>query len=294
MGLVYLIQTGNGGRDPMSLGRAFESEELPSFADSATAVLESRREARVGVLYPVEVYSPTLELPLIAQVRDASLGGLCIATASPISLETLVGVGLDLPGARLRLDAAGVWQSRMSMDEAVLTGVKFLRPDVQALEALRQWSDAAVREVGLFLAETLRGSGVAMEDAMRLAQSTRIRQVPRGRHLYRRGEDQAEQDDAIFFIREGSVELSLQRRSGPPQVTAQLGPHSMLGGLGCVASMPHFEDARTVEDTSVLEISREAFNYLRIAQPLLAHGLSQVVMASHLRRADQLVARATD
>ena len=278
----------------MSLGRAFENEDLYSCADSATAVLESRQEVRVAVLHPVEVYSPTFELPLIAQVRDASTAGLCIATPSPVSLENLAGVGLHLPGARLRLDVAGVWQTQMSMDEAVLTGVKFLRPDPQALSALREWSEACVREVGSFLQQSLSGAGITVEDSLRLAQSTRVRLVPRGRYLYRRGQEQPEHDDAIFFIRQGSVELSLPGRSGPPNVTAQLGPNSMLGGLGCVASMPHFEDAQTTEDTSVLEVSKGAFNYLRIAQPLLAHWLSQVVMSSHLRRVDGFVARVAD
>ena len=58
-----------------------------------------------------------------------------------------------------------------------------------------------------------------------------------------------------------------------------------------MASMPHFEDARALEDTTVLEIARPAFAYLRIAQPLLAHWLSQVVMVGQLQRVDGLVTR---
>ena len=275
----------------MALGNSFEFESPATRQDSASALLEARREVRVGVKHPVEVYCASFDLPLSAQVRDISAGGMCIATPSPIPVEKLGGVGLQLAGGSLRLDAAGVWQTRISMDESVLTGLSFIRPEPFLLLSLREWVDACVRDVGAFLSEVLRCEKIGFEDCMLLAQSTRVRVIPRGRYLYRRGESPAERDDSIFFLREGSVELSIPKPQGPPHVTAHLGPFSLLGGLGCVTSMPHFEDAQALEDTTVLEISRSAFAYLRIAQPLLAHWLSQMVMVGQLQRVDGLVTR---
>ncbi|MEE3326822.1 MAG: cyclic nucleotide-binding domain-containing protein [Myxococcota bacterium] len=275
----------------MALGNSFEAEGAEVATDTASALLEARREVRVGAQHPVEVYCSSFDLPLAAQVRDISAGGMCIATPSPIPVEKLAGVGLQLPGGNLRINAAGVWQTRMSMDESVLTGLTFIRPEPFLLLSLREWVDACVRDVGGFLSEVLRSEKIGFEDCMLLAQSTRVRVIPRGRCLYQRGESPADRDDSIFFVREGLVELSIPRQQGSPHVTAQLGPFSLLGGLGCVASMPHFEDAQALEDTTVLEISRPAFAYLRIAQPLLAHWLSQVVMVGQLQRVDGLVAR---
>lgn len=278
----------------MALGNSFEVEREEVFSDTATALLESRREVRVGVQHPVEVYSSSFDLPLAAEVRDISAGGMCIATPSPIPVEKLAGVGLNLPGGSLRLNGIGVWQTRMSMDESVLTGLKFIRPEPRQLLSLREWVDACGRDVGALLSEVLKGEKIGFEDCILLAQSTRVRVIPRGRYLYQRGEVPADRDDSIFFIRRGSVELTIPKRHGSPDVTAQLGPLSLLGGLGCVASMPHFEDARAMEETIVLEISRASFAYLRIAQPLLAHWLSQVVMVGQLQRVDRLVARLAD
>ena len=278
----------------MALANSFELEHESISNDTATALLESRREVRVGVQYPVEVYSSSFDLPLAAQVRDISAGGMCIATPSPIPVEKIAGVGIDLPGGALRMNGVGVWQTRMSMDESVLTGLKFIRPEAHQLLSLREWVDACGREVGAFLSEVLKSAKIGFEDCILLAQSTRVRVIPRGRYLYRRGETPVDRDDSIFFIQRGRVELTLPKRHGPADVTAQLGPFSLLGGLGCVASMSHFEDAQAIDDTTVFEISRAAFAYLRISQPLLAHWLSQVVMVGQLQRVDRLVSRLAE
>ncbi|MAI26675.1 MAG: hypothetical protein CMN75_11630 [Spirochaeta sp.] len=275
----------------MALGNSFETQAPVASTDTASALLEGRREVRVGVQHPVEIYCSSFDLPLAAQVRDVSAGGMCIATPSPIPVEKLAGVGLQVAGGSLRLNAVGVWQTRISMDESVLTGLEFIRPEPFLLLSLREWVDASVRDVGAFLYEVLRSEKIGFEDCMLLAQSTRVRVIPRGRYLYKRGESPLDQDDSIFFLREGQVELGIPKPHGSPHITAELGPFSLLGGLGCVASMPHFEDARALEDTTVLEIARPAFAYLRIAQPLLAHWLSQVVMVGQLQRVDGLVTR---
>ena len=275
----------------MALGRSFEATNEQSLNETAAALLGARRDSRVGILHPVRVMSPSFDIPLSGQIRDISMGGLCIATPSPIPLENISGVEIHFPEGIVRLNVIGVWQTRMSIDQSVLTGLKFLQPDQRTLQVIRSRLDSSIREVGDFLSNVFRTSQIGIEDAISLAQSTRIRVVSRGQYLYRRGEVPASLDDAIFFIREGSVELSLPKRSGPANVTARLGPFSMLGGLGSIASVPHFEDAQTLEDTMVLEISTASFAYLRIAQPLLAQSLSQLVMMGQLQRVDRLVAR---
>ncbi len=92
----------------MALGNSFEAEGAEVATDTASALLEARREVRVGAQHPVEVYCSSFDLPLAAQVRDISAGGMCIATPSPIPVEKLAGVGLQLPGGNLRINAAGV------------------------------------------------------------------------------------------------------------------------------------------------------------------------------------------
>lgn len=71
----------------------------------------------------------------------------------------------------------------------------------------------------------------------------------------------------------------------------KLSPGAVLGGAGSVAGMLPLESVQTNEETSLLEISRSAFSYLRVAKPLLANWLGQVVMANHLRRLDEVITR---
>jgi hypothetical protein len=54
------------------------------------------------------------------------------------------------------------------------------------------------------------------------------------------------------------------------------------------------ESAQTHEETSLLEVSKSAFSYLRVAKPLLAHWLGQVITSGYLRRMDGVISRLAE
>ena len=68
----------------------------------------------------------------------------------------------------------------------------------------------------------------------------------------------------------------------------------VLGGLDSVVGMLPLESAQANEETTLLEISKSAFAYLRVAKPLLAHWLGQVVLGGQLRRIDGIVSRLAE
>jgi CRP-like cAMP-binding protein len=140
----------------------------------------------------------------------------------------------------------------------------------------------------------LREQGASLDDAMSLAQMTRVRVVPRGRFIYQRHEPQMSGDDSIFIVRQGSVEMTVPIRPGQEVRVGKIGPGSVLGGLDAVVGMLPLESAQANEETSLLEVSKSAFAYLRVARPLLAHWLGQVVLGGHLRRVDGIISRLAE
>jgi len=263
-------------------------------AEAASHILESREAPRVGADFPVELHSPGFDAPLPARARDISTGGICFATASQVALDSLRSVTLTLPSGRTRLDVEAKWQTTQGLDDSVLTGAVFV--GLLPAEAASLWDvvDKTSRDIGSFLYEAFREHGATLDDAMSVAQTTRMRVVPRGRFIYQRHEPQEPGDDSIFIVREGSVELTLPIRAGREVRLGQGGPGTFLGGLGSVAGMLPMESAQTREETRLLEVSRSAFSYLRVSKPLLANWLGQVIMGGHLRRMDAVVSRLAE
>jgi hypothetical protein len=278
----------------MAIGRSGSPESQIDAATAAAAILESRESPRVGADFPVELHSPAFDSPLPAQVRDISTGGICFATASRVALDSLRSVTLSLPQGSTRFDVEGKWQTTEGMENSVLTGAVFVGLLPAEVASLWDVVDRASREIGSFLYESLREEGASLDDAMSIAQTTRMRVVPRGRFIYQRHEPPAPGDDSIFIVRTGSVELTLPIRSGREVRIGKIGPGSFFGGLGSVSGMLPLESAQANEETSLLEVSKSAFSYLRVAKPLLAHWLGQVVLSNLLRRVDGVISRLAE
>jgi hypothetical protein len=275
-------------------GRSNNSATEFDAAQAATAVLELREAPRVGTDFPVEIHSPGFDAPLPARARDISTGGLCFATPSRLALDSLRSVTLNLPQGRTRFDIEAKWQTTEGLDDAVLTGAVFVGLLPAEVATLWDVVDRKSREIGNFLYEALREDGATLDDAMSMAQTTRTRVVPRGRFIYQRHEAQEPGDDSIFIVHQGSVELTLPVRAGREVRLSKVGPGSILGGLGCVTGMLPLESAQTHEETVLLEVSKSAFSYLRVAKPLLAHWLGQVIMGGYLRRMDGVLSRLAE
>jgi len=268
-----------------------EREPEIDAAEAAAAVLESRSAPRVGTDFPIELHGTSFKSPLPARARDISTGGICFATSSQVALDSLRSVSLNLPDGRVRLKVEGKWQTNHGFDDSVLTGAIFTGLGPSESQMLWDVVEKSGREIGSFLYESLRSEGASLDDAMNIARTTRMRVVPRGRFIYQRHQAPESCDDSIFIIRRGSAEMLVPNRSGREIRLGKLSPGSILGGAGSVAGMLPLESVQTNEETSLLEISKSAFSYLRVAKPLLANWLGQVVMANHLRRLDEVITR---
>lgn len=255
--------------------------------DAAETILEAREDPRVGVDFPVHVFSKDISGSLRASARDMSVGGICVSTQSMFSFKSIYSVQMDLPGGALKLDAEGRWQSESPAEETRLTGIRFDSVPSESFSELWKVVNDAGRDLSLFLYANSDLTDLCPDDATNLAGNTRYRIVAPRRRIYRQGECQA--GDSIFVVLRGEVSLMVQIGSRRESTLERLRAGGVFGGLPAVAGLPNQESAVADVATTLLEISRPCLSYLRVTKPLLAQRLMQIVMRNQLRRSHRMV-----
>lgn len=252
-----------------------------------------RTGPRVGIDFPLDLYTTDFSGPLPARTRDLGVGGLCLATASPFAVKGAQRVVLKLPGAALELPVEGVWQREARAERLVLSGLAFV--DLPDAAVDRLWD--VVLECGkslarfLYARSSLRDFGV--EEAMGLAQISRIRDLPAGGFLYHQ-DSSAPGEDSVFLVFSGSVVLQTRVRGAREIVFGRAVPGEICGGLPLFADVPHAESAVADGDVRLLEIDRDAWAYLRSTKPWLAHRLALAVTRTTARRLHDVFTRVRD
>lgn len=264
----------------------------PWEADAATQVVEARADPRVAVDLAVQLDGADFAGPLAAQARDISVGGMCVATRSILSLASLRHVTLPLPRGKLRLAVAGRWQVDSPSEDSVLTGVAFVEPDPPAVSALWSLVQRAGNELVEFLHQHSDLRALGADDAMGIAQVSRFRNVPSGRAIYAQ-DATAPGDDSIFILRAGSVTLHHRFAPADEVTVARLAPGSVFGGLPIVAEVPNLESATAEGSTTLIEVSRGAYTRLRLARPILAQRITQIAARHHAERVRRLLELAS-
>ena len=255
--------------------------------------LEARVDPRTGADFAVRVYTTEIRGALEARSRDLSVGGACIATATPFAYKSVQRVRLELPEGPLELRAEGRWQSALPHDDMVMTGLAFLDPPDEAVDRLWDTVLEAGKHFARFIHTRSEIRSVGLEGAMALAQVSRFRQVPAGQALYRQGPAQPG-ERSIFLLDEGAVSLQVRVRGAREASLERLGGGALFGGLALVAGVDHPESALADTASRVLEIDERAFLYLARSRPWLAQRLSQAVTCSYARRLHAVLERVRD
>ncbi len=254
--------------------------------------LEIRSNPRVGTDLPVEFFSGEFAGALLGRTRDISIGGACIATQSPFSFKSLRRIVLRLPNQNLTLDAAGCWQREDPVENLVLTGVLFENPTPENLEVIWNLVLDAGKKLARFLYERTALRELGLEEAMGLAQVTRIRTMQPGDMIYRQGTRDGA-NDSIYLITEGNVTLQVRIRDAIEQPLAQLGVGDLFGGLPLLADLPHAESAVANTTLRLLEVDAAAFRHLRSMKPWLGHRLGVALLRVHAQRMSQTLGLAS-
>jgi hypothetical protein len=254
--------------------------------------LEIRSNPRVGVDLPVEIYAGDFGGALLGRTRDLSIGGACIATQSPFSFKSLQRIVLRMPTQGLILDSVGCWQREDPIEHLILTGIAFERPTPENLEVVWNLVLDAGKKLARFLYERTALRELGLEEAMGLAQVTRIRTLQPGDMIYRQGTRNAA-SDSIYLIADGSVTLQVRIRDAIEQPLAQLGTGDLFGGLPLLADLPHSESAVANTTLRLLEVDGAAFRHLRSMKPWLGHRLGVALLRVHAQRMSQILGLAS-
>lgn len=254
--------------------------------------LEIRSNPRVGIDLPVEFFSGEFAGALLGRTRDISIGGACIATQSPFSFKSLRRIVFRLPTQNLTLDAVGCWQREDPVENLVLTGVTFENPTPENLEVVWNLVLDAGKRLARFLYERTALRELGLEEAMGLAQVTRIRTLQPGDMIYRQGMRNSA-SDSIYLIADGSVTLQVRIRDAIEQPLCQLGTGDLFGGLPLLADLPHAESAVANTTLRLLEVDGAAFRHLRSMKPWLGHRLGVALLRVHAQRMSQILGLAS-
>ena len=261
--------------------------------EAAEVLLDARADPRVGVDFPVQILSGDFSGPLAASARDLSVGGMCVATASLLSFKAIRRIRLSLPSGPLELEAEGRWQTESVSENSRLTGLRFANVGPQELGRLWNAVHEASKDLGLFLYDQSELGSICPDDAGSLADCSRYRIVPQRREIYRQDECRPG-DDSVFLVMRGDIRLEVTLADQRRVTLERLTSGSVFGGLGIIADLPNLETAVADSSSTLLEISRASFSYLRIARPLLGLRLVQTLTRSLLRRNRRLLELAMD
>lgn len=260
-----------------------------SLADSAARqILEARSDPRVAVDFPVELLGSDFLTPLPGHARDVGVGGLCVATRSMFSLKSVRRVVMHLPQGELKLAVEGRWQADSDSEDCFLTGIAFDEPEPTAVRMLWDLVNRASNELAQFLHQQAFLRCLGVDEAMGIAQISRLRRVPNYRCIYHQHR-RTPGDDSLFFLRGGAVTLHHRFGEANDVTFATLAPGSVFGGLPFVADVPNLESATACGTSVLIELTRAAYTHLRLARPLLAHRLTEIAVRCHSEHVTNLL-----
>ncbi len=267
----------------------------PSFRGNRTEdPLDARGTPRVGADFPLEIRSGEFPGGLPGRSRDLSLGGTCVATASPFNIKSVDQIVIAPPGYHpLTLRCTGCWQREDPSAELVLTGFSFDHPSDTDLDTIWNFVLDSGKFLARFLYEKTETHELELDDAMSLSQMTRYRDVPFGHTLYRQDTNDDGQD-SIYLVIDGTVTLQVRVRDTHEVEFARLGPGEFFGGLPILAGVPHAESATTASDVRLLEIDRQTFQYIRTAKPWLGYRLGSAMLRISAERLSAMLGNVRD
>lgn len=256
--------------------------------------LEMRATPRVATNLSAKIAIASLPGLLDCRVRDLGTGGACVQTLSPFPLEPLRRITLPLGGGSLTLDVEGCWQRETLLENAVLTGMRFLEMDPDSLKRVRQHVQESANRLTAFLQEKSEMSSLDLDEAIDVALLSRLGETRPGTYICHEGDLRLGQD-SIYVVVSGRVVLEAAGAREHELELEVIREGGVFGGLPLIADVPPPLSAVAATDVSLLELDRNAFRYLERSKPAVAHRISRIVMAknvAHLRSAlDQLTSR---
>jgi CRP/FNR family cyclic AMP-dependent transcriptional regulator len=109
-------------------------------------------------------------------------------------------------------------------------------------------------------------AGVPKSSVKELSNEGRLRSFRRGTYICHQGDDA----DEVFFLAEGTIEISSVSPNGSRILHAAVDTPQFLGELGVFGGLPRSADLLTLTDSDVWSVDGETFIAFLLAQPTAA------------------------
>lgn len=158
------------------------------------------------------------------------------------------------------------------------------------------WRDAAMVDAARHHEEFERVAGLlrsvdflaalTQEEVERLATEVRIEPYPAGMVVVRQGEP----GDSLFVVASGRVQVSLHSPNGGPERTlAVIEAGDYFGELSLLTGAPRSATIRTLEDTDLLVLSRDALRPVLLNDPAAAGRLCRTLEKRKAEHVDAIL-----
>ncbi len=184
-------------------------------------------------------------------MRGGGTENIEVGTTLPLAASTAQDAGTEHDGWSLAARAEATLATIRARNAAVTAGRANLPVATDTLDD---------REVELDgICETLRQTDVfanlAERQLRRLARRCSEQLRPAGETIFRCGD----RSDAVFVVREGSVDVLVDQRGKPLQRLARLNGGDIFGELGVLHGVERGASVRTAEDCRLLRIGKQIF-----------------------------------
>ncbi len=122
------------------------------------------------------------------------------------------------------------------------------------------------------------------KDSTRLAETTRIVELKKGRVLFRKGQE----GESLFVIYRGRIKIVLPSRLGDEMILSVFSEGDFFGEMAVLDGMPRSADAVAMEDSELIVLDRTAFmQFLKNNDTALDAILCS--LSTRLRKTDDLL-----
>ncbi len=246
---------------------------------------EIRSSPRVATSMPAEIRLAGESEALSCRLRDIGSGGVCLQTPSPFAYESLKSVTIHLSDSPLTLDAAGAWQREATLEQAMLTGAKFVKVGRNEARRVRKFVEQSANELTEFLQCRSQFYGIEIDEAFDIAIASRLREARAGTWIFTEGRTRPGVD-SLFIVMSGTVLLVATVASEGDTEIERVLPGGVFGGVSLVSGSAPPLSAVAESDVTLLEIDEQVFGYLERAKPFVARRLTRTIVlrqAGHLR-----------
>jgi len=129
--------------------------------------------------------------------------------------------------------------------------------------------------------------GIAIFDAMSPAEIAQVA-AQSAERVYAAGEPiirQGDSGESLFLVIEGRVEVTAREGGGPPVSLRTLPAGDYFGERSLMTGAPRVATVTALEETRVLEVSKEPFKQILLAQPALVEQLGEALRLRLAERA---------